>query len=257
MFLLVKIRCGCDSVLEIGPRTSRTLYCISDTNCNLKDKSLCIFNFHSFFLFCVFFFPFLCTHTLFAARTQLHTLCQGKFILVDRFEIYEKSDQRRRYKGKVFLFEKCIIYTELFSKNRLQYRGHFRHVSLGFTFEDQRNYFRLYNERKGNQETEFSTDSQTIQLWIQMLNRTMTAVVQQEQKKIKESSRSSSVRSDLSPLHLLLQNSTPILQNIVMSPTTPLSECMMDMHSNSTDASYRNTGDYSNADTMSIKSGRK
>lgn len=157
----------------------------------------------------------------------------------------------------MFLFEKCIIYTELFSKNRLQYRGHFRHVSLGFTFEDQRNYFRLYNERKGNQETEFSTDAQTIQLWIQMLNRTMTAVVQQEKKKIQESNRSSSVRSDLSPLHLLLQNSTPILQNIVMSPTTPMSECMMDMQSNSTDASYRNTGDYSNADTMSIKSGRK
>lgn len=99
--------------------------------------------------------------------------------MVDRFEICEKSEQRRRYKGKVFLFEKCIIYTELLSKTKLQYRGHFRHITLGFTFEDQRNYFRLYNERKGNQETEFSADAQTIQLWIQMLNRTMTAVVQQ------------------------------------------------------------------------------
>lgn len=100
-------------------------------------------------------------------------------MLVSRFEICEKSDLRRRYKGKLFLFEKCIIYTELISKSKLIYRGHFRHATLGFTFEDQRNYFRLYNERKGNQEIEFSSDANTIQLWIQMLNRTMTAVVQQ------------------------------------------------------------------------------
>lgn len=105
-------------------------------------------------------------------------MCQGKFVLVDRFDICEKSELRRRYKGKVFLFEKCIIYTEQLSKNKLLYRGHFRHITLGFTFEDQRNYFRLYNERKGNQEIEFSADATTIHLWIQMLNRTMTVVVQ-------------------------------------------------------------------------------
>lgn len=99
--------------------------------------------------------------------------------MVERFEICEKSELRRRYKGKVFLFEKCIIYTEQLSKNKLLYRGCFRHITLGFTFEDQRNYFRLYNERKGNQEIEFSSDAQTVQLWIQLLNRTMTAVVQQ------------------------------------------------------------------------------
>lgn len=109
----------------------------------------------------------------------MHTLCQGKFVLVDRFDICEKSDLRRRYKGKVFLFEKCIIYTEQLSKNKLLYRGNFRHSTLGFTFEDQRNYFRLYNERKGNQEIEFSSDAQTVQMWIQMLNKTMTVIVKQ------------------------------------------------------------------------------
>lgn len=109
----------------------------------------------------------------------MHTLCQGKFVLVDCFDICEKSELRRRYKGKVFLFEKCIIYTEQLNKNKLLYRGHFRHITLGFTFEDQRNYFRLYNERKGNQDIEFSSDAQTIQQWIQMLNRTMSVVVQE------------------------------------------------------------------------------
>lgn len=76
------------------------------------------------------------------------------------------------------MFERCIIYTQIESKNRLLYRGHFRHSTLGFMFEDQRNYFKLYNERRGNQEIEFYADAQTVQLWIQTLNRTMVSVVQ-------------------------------------------------------------------------------
>lgn len=108
---------------------------------------------------------------------QLHTLCQGKFILVDRFDVIERNDLRRRYKGKVFLFERCVIYTQIEGKNKLLYRGHFRYSTLGFTFEDQRNYFKLYNERRGNQEIEFHSDPQTLHSWIQTLNRVMEKVV--------------------------------------------------------------------------------
>lgn len=186
---------------------------------------------------------------------------------------------RRRYKGKVFLFEKCIIYTEQVSKNKLLYRGHFRHVTLGFTFEDQRNYFRLYNERKGNQDIEFSSDAQTIQLWIQMLNRTMSAVVQEglffnlnnfkcffktkqnktigfdciffaEKKRIKES-RKSSIKPELSSLQVLLRNTTPVLRDLAMVTISA------EGTDSSSGESQRNTADYSNAETVSIKSGSK
>lgn len=95
---------------------------------------------------------------------------------MNHFDICEKSDLRRRYKGKVFLFEKCIIYTEQ-CKRKLLYRGHFRHMTLGITFDDQRNCFQLYNERKGNQDIEFSSDAQIYQMWIIWLNRTMSTVV--------------------------------------------------------------------------------
>lgn len=107
----------------------------------------------------------------------MYPLCQGKFKLVDKFDITEKGDLRRRYKGKVFLFEKCIIYTEIIMKNRLSYRGHFRQATLGFSFDCQRNYFRLYNERKGQQDIEFSTDPITLQLWLKTLDFTMAPVV--------------------------------------------------------------------------------
>lgn len=108
---------------------------------------------------------------------QLHPLCQGKFKLVDTFDITEKGDLRRRYKGKVFLFEKCIIYTEITAKNRLSYRGYFRQTTLGLTFDCQRNYFQMYNGRKGKQDVEFSTDPITLQIWLKVLDYTMDPVV--------------------------------------------------------------------------------
>lgn len=97
-------------------------------------------------------------------------------MLVDNFDIWEKNDLRRRYKGMVFLFERCIIYTEKIAKDKLMYRGHFWQTSVGFTFDDKRNSFGLYNERKGNRDIEFTTEAQKFQIWMQMLNQTMQAV---------------------------------------------------------------------------------
>lgn len=97
-------------------------------------------------------------------------------MLVDKFDIWEKNDLRRRYKGMVFLFERCIIYTEIIAKDKLLYRGHFWQTSLGFTFDERRNCFGLYNERKGNRDIEFTTDAQKLQLWLRTLDETMKCV---------------------------------------------------------------------------------
>lgn len=63
------------------------------------------------------------------------------------------------------------------AKNILSYRGHFLQATLGFTFDTQRNCFRLYTERKGQQDVEFSTDPITLQLWLKMLDYTMAPIV--------------------------------------------------------------------------------
>lgn len=154
------------------------------------------------FIFFVFFFMIL---------LQINPQHQGKFLKVTEFDINE-LETRRKYKGKVFLFDKCIIYTEIINKNKLIYRGCFRHETLGFTFEEGKNIFVLYNEKRGRQEIEFTADANMIQLWIQSLSDIlMSTVVIIEKKKIEDIRQRGARQSDLGPLHFLLRLNSPNL----------------------------------------------
>lgn len=84
---------------------------------------------------------------------------------------------RRRYKGKVFLFDKCVIFTETLNKQKLFYRGYFRHETMGFSFRDGKNNFNLYVGRPGNQEIEFSASATITQLWMQLLTNILMKTV--------------------------------------------------------------------------------
>lgn len=95
---------------------------------------------------------------------------QGKFKKLSEFDMFD-NDLRRRYRGKVFLFEKCVVYTEIVDSATLRYRGHFSHLTTGFTFEEVKNNFKLFVSKRGNQEVEFQSDNNTIQLWIEMLTQ--------------------------------------------------------------------------------------
>lgn len=145
---------------------------------------------------------------------------QGKFLKVSDFDVFE-TDARRKYKGKVFLFDKCIIYTETLGKNKLSYRGYFRHETLGFTFEDGKNNFVLYAGKKGHQEIEFTADPNTIQLWIQALSAVlMSTVVMIEKKKIEDNRHRMTSKSDLGPLHVLLRLNSPSMGLMDSSAST-------------------------------------
>lgn len=134
--------------------------------------------------------------------------------------MYE-ADMRRKYKGKVFLFDKCIIYTECVGKHKLAYRGYFRHETLGFTFEDGKSNFVLYDGKKGHREIEFTGDSAAIQLWVQMLSTVlMSTVVLIEKQKIKDNRYRQASKSDLGPLHVLLRLNSPSLSLFDSMPST-------------------------------------
>lgn len=151
---------------------------------------------------------------------QINPRHQGKFLKVSEFDVFE-TDVRRKYKGKVFLFDKCIIYTETLGKNKLSYRGYFRHETLGFTFEDGKNNFVLYAGKKGHQEIEFTADPNTIQLWIQALSAVlMSTVVMIEKKKIEDNRHRMTSRSDLGPLHVLLRLNSPSMSLTDASAST-------------------------------------
>lgn len=109
-------------------------------------------------------------------RPQINPNHQGKFQKVDEFTISD-VEWRRKYRGKVFLFDKCVIYTETLNKQKLFFRGFFRHETMGFTFQEGKNNFTLYVGRPGHQEIEFNAAAAIIQLWMQLLTNFLMRTV--------------------------------------------------------------------------------
>ena len=99
---------------------------------------------------------------------QINLLSQGKFKRMSEFEVYECAE-RRRYRGKVFLFERCILYTEQIDKEHLIYKGHYEDDKLGMTSPTD-NKFKLFSQRFGQQEIDFSSDSSTVTDWVKRIN---------------------------------------------------------------------------------------
>lgn len=90
------------------------------------------------------------------------------------FELND-SKLKRKYRGKVFFFENCIIYTEMMSKERLEYRGHFLREDVGCDF-DKRTKITLYNIRPLQDQIElYHPDTNTMTQWYYKI----TEIIQQ------------------------------------------------------------------------------
>ncbi|XP_055621760.1 uncharacterized protein LOC129765449 isoform X2 [Toxorhynchites rutilus septentrionalis] len=66
----------------------------------------------------------------------INILHQGKFRKVFPMFINDIR-QRRQYQGKLFVFERCVIYTEQTRPKALTYRGHFDHLEIAYDFSNQ------------------------------------------------------------------------------------------------------------------------
>lgn len=95
---------------------------------------------------------------------------QGKFLKVDKFDIFD-IDLRRSYEGKIFLFEKSIIFTEIIDKTKLQFRGYLTSTTIGVAFEEGKSKIILYKIKRGNQEMECSADAKIITNWTDLLKK--------------------------------------------------------------------------------------
>lgn len=103
---------------------------------------------------------------------QIQLLYQGKFRFLHEFDIVD-IDTRRRYRGKVFFFDKCVVHTETMDKTTLQFRGHYYYTDIGIAFEEGKNKFFLYHTKRGTKEIECSADFHTIQFWTDCLREMM------------------------------------------------------------------------------------
>lgn len=89
----------------------------------------------------------------------------GKFNFLQEFIIFD-LDVRRQYPGKIFVFEKAILHTEVISKSELQLREHYSHTEIALAFESGKSHFYLYNKNRIAYGLELSSPRYSIiQFW--------------------------------------------------------------------------------------------
>lgn len=91
---------------------------------------------------------------------------------MDTFDIYD-WEIRRRFRGKVFLFEQCVVYTEELEREYLEYRGHLHSDKLGIIYKEGKSKFKLFTKRRGQKEVEFRANMATVIEW----NNLITAIL--------------------------------------------------------------------------------
>lgn len=87
---------------------------------------------------------------------------------MNEFEIYD-WELRRRFRGKVFRFEGCVIYTEELDREYLEFRGFYASDKLGIDYKEGKSKFKLYVEKRGHKEVEFHADLNIVVEWKTML----------------------------------------------------------------------------------------
>lgn len=85
------------------------------------------------------------------------------------FDIFDWGSLRG-FHGKVFLFEKCIIYTETLSSKLLQFRGFFEINTMNIEYEQGRSRLKLSKVKNVLTEVKFTSDNDTAYQWNQLIS---------------------------------------------------------------------------------------
>ena len=87
---------------------------------------------------------------------------------MDEFDIYD-IELRKRFRGKVFLFEHCVIYTEALDREFMEYRGHLTSDKLGIIYKEGKSKFRLFSRKRGQKEVEFRSNLNRAIEWSEII----------------------------------------------------------------------------------------
>lgn len=85
----------------------------------------------------------------------------------------EDLNQKKKYKGRVFFFEKSIIYTILKEGKRMEYCGHFDCREVGIEYTSKISKFKLYS-LVSNETIYLNGDPNVIVEWLTLLEQVMT-----------------------------------------------------------------------------------
>ncbi|XP_001361798.4 triple functional domain protein isoform X1 [Drosophila persimilis] len=113
---------------------------------------------------------------------EFNVFYQGKFRKVNEFQIFD-CKQKRSYRAKVFIFDKCIIYTEIKGK-QLLFHGRYPCEHIGISAKTKS--FTLYYERRKQQECEFTADPAQISHWLDLIRDMINNYANEERQKLHE-----------------------------------------------------------------------
>ncbi|KAH8252592.1 hypothetical protein KR032_000719 [Drosophila birchii] len=113
---------------------------------------------------------------------EFNVFYQGKFRKVNEFNVIDHK-LKRSYRAKVFIFDKCIIYTEIKGKSLL-FHGRYPCEHIGISAKTKS--FTLYYERRKQQECEFIADPTQIALWLDLIRDMINNYANEERAKLQE-----------------------------------------------------------------------
>ncbi|KMY94467.1 rho guanine nucleotide exchange factor 25 isoform X2 [Drosophila sechellia] len=113
---------------------------------------------------------------------EFNVYYQGKFRKVNEFQVLDHK-LKRSYRSKVFIFDKCIIYTEIKGKNLL-FHGRYPCEHIGISAKTKS--FTLYYERRKQQECEFTADPVQIAIWLDLIRDMINNYANEERQKLQE-----------------------------------------------------------------------
>ncbi|XP_017839684.1 kalirin [Drosophila busckii] len=113
---------------------------------------------------------------------EFNVYYQGKFRKVSEFQVNDHK-LKRSYRAKAFIFDKCIIYTEIKGK-QLIFHGRYPCEHVGISARTRS--FTLYYQRRKQQECEFTADAAQIEVWLDLIRDMINNYANEERQKLQE-----------------------------------------------------------------------
>lgn len=99
---------------------------------------------------------------------------------MSEFHVFDHT-LKRHYRSKVFIFDKCIIYTEIKGKE-LIFHGRYPCERIGIVAKTKS--FTLYYEQRKQQECDFMGDQNLVESWLDLMKDMVAAYAREERKRI-------------------------------------------------------------------------
>ncbi|GAB0090772.1 uncharacterized protein DMENIID0001_055350 [Sergentomyia squamirostris] len=130
---------------------------------------------------------------------QINLWEQGKFVDLETFRIYD-SEYERVFEGHLFLFEKCLVYTEnkdTKDKPTFRYRGCYPCTDLSIQTDTVRSKLTVFKCQRGEQQQlEISATSPTIVKWHHYLNNVIKSLRTEMENQSETSQNQRKVHND-------------------------------------------------------------